>query len=246
MIVIVTVVAAVGCARQELQYTRVTLDGQDAVGVARSGVPLRGVVLFFHGLDRDEKVLDFDEPHRELTATLADAGYAVVAGSAGGNVWGNAASQRMYAELAMQALQHYQADKLFFLTESMGTVAAMNLVAKNKDLNATGVVAINPLLNLNALPPKYFAQAEDANEGASIPSVDPLDLPLQSMGGKRFRFYVTPDDQLVSTPQNANAFEKRFGSVADISIVKCTGQHMDPSCIQGKDIVEWFSSLDPR
>jgi pimeloyl-ACP methyl ester carboxylesterase len=170
----------------------------------------------------------------------------VVAGSAGGNVWGNAASQRMYSDLAVGSAQHYKTDKFFFLAESMGTIAAMNLLAHNKQMNVAGLVGINPLLNLDSMPPKYYQQAQDANAGVPIPEVNPLDLPADSMTGENLRFYVTPDDQLVPTAQNTNAFSKKFGATANISVVKCTGEHMDASCIQGKDIVEWYSSLDPR
>jgi pimeloyl-ACP methyl ester carboxylesterase len=245
-VLIVAVAACVGCNDKQLQYVRMTLGGQDVLGVSRSGVTVQGIVLFFHGMDRDQSVLDFDDAHRELTATLADAGYAVVAGSAGGNVWGNAASQQMYLDLAVGAAEHYRVDKFYFLAESMGTIAAMNLFAHNKVANVAGMVGINPLLNLGSMPPKYYQQAQDANAGVPIPEVNPLDLPAASMAGKNLRFYVTPDDQLVPTPQNANVFEKKFGGAANISTVKCTGEHMDASCIQGKDIVEWYSSLDPR
>lgn len=245
-VVMLAVAACVGCGDNKMQYVRMSLGGQDVLGVSRSGVPIQGIVLFFHGMDRDESVLDFDDSHRELTATLADAGYAVVAGSAGGNVWGNAASQRMYTDLAVGSAQHYRADKFYFLAESMGTIAAMNVLAHNAQMNVAGMVGINPLLNLDSMPSKYYEQAKDANAGVPIAQVNPLDLPANSMAGKNLRFYVTPDDQLVPTEQNTNAFSKKFGATANISVVKCTGEHMDASCIQGKDIVEWYSSLDPR
>jgi hypothetical protein len=42
------------------------------------------------------------------------------------------------------------------------------------------------------------------------------------------------------------AFRARFGEVADISIIECTGAHLDPSCIQPDDIVDWFKKLEYR
>lgn len=242
---VMLIVSSVSCSSDSLEYARETVDDQGTLGVSRPGVPIRGVVVYFHGADRDETVLDFDEPHRELTAMLADAGYAVVASAAGGNSWGNAASQRNYVDLAYGAAEHYGATDIFFITESMGTVAAMNLMAENR-VPVVGLAAINPLLNLDSLPPKYQAQAADANSGDALSSVDPIDFSTESMTGRNMRIYVTPDDQLVRTPENATAFERRFGRVANISVVWCEGEHMDASCIQGRDIVGWFNSLNPR
>ncbi|WP_422745657.1 alpha/beta hydrolase [Mycobacterium sp. WMMD1722] len=230
------------CARQELEYYRLTLDGENAVGVSRKGAEPRGIVLFFHGMDRDETILDVDEPHRELTEALTGAGYVVVASRAGGNVWGNAASRRVYADLAYGSAEHYGVDKLFLLSESMGAIAATNLMAGG-EFNISGMVAINPLLDVRSLEPKYVAQAEDANSDVPISAVNPIDIPVAKMKDEKLRFYVTPDDQLVPTDRNATAFERRYGGVADISTVMCSGEHMDPSCIQGKDIVAWFNSL---
>jgi pimeloyl-ACP methyl ester carboxylesterase len=247
LLVVVTVLAVLvaactGCDRPDLQYYSVTLDGQNALGVSRAGAAPRGIVLFFHGLDRDETILDVDEPHRELTTELTDAGYAVVASAAGGNVWGNAGSRRAYSDLAYGAAQHYGVDKIFFLTESMGTIAATNLMAKS-GIDVSGMAAINPLLDVRSLAPKYYSQARDANSGERMEKVNPIDLPIGMLQGDRMRLYATPDDQLVPTAANTRAFENRFGGVADISTVMCSGEHMDPSCIQGKDIVAWFKSL---
>jgi alpha-beta hydrolase superfamily lysophospholipase len=240
------VASGTGCsAADDVAYSRGTVDGQAVAGVVRGGAPVRGLVVYFHGADRDESILDLDEPHRELTAMLADAGYAVVAGSGGGNAWGNAASQRNYVDLAFGAAEHYGATDIFFITESMGTLAAMNLMAHNR-VPVVGMAAINPLLDVNSMSPKYRAQAVEANSGDALTSVNPVDFTVQSMTGRNVRFYVTPDDRLVPTAQNAAAFQKRFGDVADISIVRCSGEHMDASCIQGKDIISWFSSLSTR
>ena len=78
----------------------------------------------------------------------------------------------------------------------------------------------------------------------SLASVDPMTFAANDFVGKHLRFYVTPTDSLVPTNTNALAFQSRFGSAADISTVSCTGPHLDPSCIQGEDIVKWFSQLE--
>ncbi len=232
--------------RASTRYLRNTIDGQSALGVVRKGVPIRGLVVYFHGLDRSESILELDNAHKELTTTLANAGYAVVSSNAGGNAFGSPASQRNYVALAFDSARHYGTSNVFFIAESMGTVAAINLMAGtgNTGLQVQGMAAINPLLNVYSLGPEYQRIAEDANP--EMRASNPLDLPLETMRGKNLRFYVTPADQLVSTADNSVAFERKFGSVANISVVKCSGEHMDPSCIQGKDIVEWFSSISTQ
>jgi hypothetical protein len=194
-------------------------------------------------LDRDESILDLDDPHRRLIAALADAGFPVVASSAGGNAFGNISSQQNYSALAFGSAERYRATQVFFLAESMGAVAAVNVMANNKSLSVAGLAAISPLLNLGALPAQYRPAAEDANSGVSIFDLSPLGLPAASIRGGNFRFYVTPDDELVPTEDNATAFQRKFGSVANVSMVACSGEHLNPSCIQERDIVGWFKSL---
>lgn len=235
-----------GCSTPEMDYQRTTVDGQDVLAASKPGVMARGVVVFFHGLDRDESILNLDDPHRQLTRELAEAGFPVVASRAGGNAYGSKESQQNYAALTFEAAKHFGVDRVFFIAESMGTVAAVTLMASDKDLPVVGLAAINPLLNLQALPSKYRSAVEYANPGRSIDEMSPLDIPAGSLNGDNLRFYVTPGDRLVPTTDNAAAFEAKFGAIANISIVTCNGEHLDPSCIQGRDIVEWFNSLTPR
>lgn len=243
---LVTGTACFGCSTATAQYQRTIIDGQDVLAATKSGVPVRGVVVYFHGLDRDESILTLDEPHRRLTEDLVEAGFPVVASSAGGNAYGSLKSQENYAALAYDAVKHFGVDKVFFIAESMGTLAAVRLMASDKNLPVVGLAGINPLLNLDALQSKYRSAVEYANPGQSIEELSPFDLPAGSMKAENLRFYVTPDDQLVSTADNAAAFQTKFGGAANISLVTCEGEHLDPSCIQGKDIVAWFNSLMSR
>ncbi|ANW65686.1 hypothetical protein BCA37_20855 [Mycobacterium sp. djl-10] len=237
-------VSAVGCEADGLDTLRLSIDGESALGVHRTGVPVQGLVVFFHGLDRDQSILEADAVHRELTATLTEAGYAVVASSAGGNAFGNTLSQNHYQQLIFGAAEHYRTNQVFFLAESMGTLAAVNLMATNADLGVRGLAAINPLLDTDSLQGGYHAQALSANP--RLNEVNPLRIAPAALAGMDFRFYVTADDALVPTSRNAAAFVRRFGGTSDISVVTCTGEHMDPSCIQGKDIVRWFNNLSRR
>ncbi|MFC8315036.1 alpha/beta hydrolase [Gordonia sp. NPDC057258] len=225
----------------DLTRTRAVVDGEATLSVVDPDVTTRGVVVYFHGLDEDEAILDKDDPHRGLVRELADAGYAVVASRAGGNAFGNTASQANYAELAAWAVDRYRVSDIFFLAESMGAIAAVNLMAEDRDLQPRGLAAIGPALSFEQAPDDYRTAIAEANPDPA--EVDPMRLPVESLRGNNFRFYVSPGDTLVPTSTNADAFRGRFGAVADISIVECTGPHLDASCLQGEDVVTWFSSL---
>jgi hypothetical protein len=207
------------------------------------------LVIFFHGLDTDDYVLTGDEVHKRLTDQLVYAGFAVVASRAGGNAYGNAASQHNYRELARVAVKHYKVADVYLLAESMGTVAAVNLLGTSNLLGSSetfrirGLAAISPVLDLNSAPPGHQADIAKRYRDESLDSVNPMKLPLDSLRGKNMRFYVSHDDSLAATEENAAAFQTRFGSAAKISIVPCKGGELDPSGIQGTDIVRWFTSL---
>lgn len=247
--VLVSVVVASSCARgpaESFDYMRVELRGQAVLGISKRGVKPRGVVVYFHGLDRDQDILTADDPHTHLTNLLTTAGFAVVAGKAGGNAFGNRESQEQYADIAKLASERYKVQNVFFLAESMGTLAAVNLMARAQASRVRGLAAISPALNLESTPPAYKSAVAEAYPEESFIEANPMNFPVNTFQGKHFRFYVTPQDAIVSTKNNSKAFQARFGSAADISIIECTGPHLDPSCIQPDDIVDWFKKLEYR
>lgn len=241
------VIALASCSPQpptELDYMRVSVDGQPTLGIVSRDVTPRGVVIFFHGLDNQEYSLIADEPHKKLTDKLVNAGFAVIASKAGGNAYGNPASQRNYRELARQAVEHYRVENVFLLAESMGAIAAANLLASGDPPKVLGLAAISPVLNLANPPSEHQEAVELSFPDQSVESVNPINLPAQEFQGKRMRIYASPEDSLVTSDVNALAFQARFGDVADISVVSCTGPHGDPSCIQPDDIAKWFTQLE--
>ncbi|TSD95445.1 lysophospholipase [Gordonia rubripertincta] len=245
MTMVALATSTAGCASPAdgLTRTRGVVAGENTLSIWNDAVTTRGVVVYFHGLDRDETILEMDEPHRELTRRLTDAGYVVVASRAGGNAYGNKESQDDYAELAVTAAAQHRVSDVFFLAESMGTVAAVNLMAKRPDLRPRGLAAIGPALNFGAVADDYRPSLLGANPDVS--ETDPMRLPVESLAGQRFRFYVSPDDVLVPTASNADAFRARFGSVADVSMIECSGEHLNSSCVNGGDVVSWFSAIAP-
>lgn len=234
------------CARpvpMDYSYFRVYLDGQPTLGLSKKNKNPTALVVFFHGLDTDEHSPISDASHKKLTDTLLNAGYAVVSSNAGGNAYGNPASRQQYLNLARLAAYHYHVADIYLLAESMGAIAAVDILANPDTLPVRGLVAISPALNLGDAPPPYRKAIEAAYPGQSIDAVSPMNLPPDQLIGKRLRFYASQDDKIVPTADNASAFDDRFGSMASISIVHCSGGHMAAACMQGNDIVRWYRSL---
>lgn len=245
--VAVVVTAATSCAEPHVEkydYLRVYVDGQSTLGLSKRGAPPTRLVIFFHGLDSDEHILTGDAVHQKLTDTLVDNGFAIVASKAGGNAYGNPDSQRDYLELGRVAAHHYRVNDVYLLAESMGTVAAVNVLAAGIGPQIRALAAISPALDLNSAPQQYhFGINAVFPDRRVLERVNPINLPPESVAGRNLRFYASPNDSLVGRDANALAFQARFGSVANISVVECAGGHVDPSCYQGDDIARWFTSL---
>jgi pimeloyl-ACP methyl ester carboxylesterase len=185
-----------------------------------------------------------DPVHKAFTAYLVNAGFAVVSSNAGGNAFGNWPSQKNYLFLGGEAAQHYKTENVFFLAESMGAIAAINLMTSFNTQRVRGIAAINPVLDLASVAPPYASTVAEVYANGSLDSVNPMNLPVGALQGKKLRFYVSQEDPVVPADKNALAFQSRFRSAADISIVECSGQHGNSSCFRGDDVVKWFSQLE--
>ena len=227
----------------DLDYLRVVVDGQDTLGVSQKGHPPKAVVVYFHGLDADEGVIMSDDKHTNFTTALVDKGYAVVASRAGGNAFGNDASRRNYAKLALSARAHYRVQDVYFVAESMGAIAATSLLAATPDPRLRGLVAISPALNLEAVPPQYRSAVQAAYPTEPVGNADPMNLPISDLIGKNIKLYTAQADTQVDTSTNADAFERKFGRSARISVARCSGDHVDPSCFEGPAVATWFDGL---
>jgi pimeloyl-ACP methyl ester carboxylesterase len=248
-LVAVLVASLSSCSKSDpgFEYMRVSVDGQQTLAISKKGVAVRGVVVFFHGLDGDEFTLTSEDAHRAVTEKLVNAGFALTASAAGGNAFGNPGSQENYRQLIQMALAHYGVENVFFLADSMGAIAAMNIYASIDSARIRGLAAFNPLVNLAEEAPKYSQfSAEGYPDSDTFNLSDPMQFPATAFDAKKLRFYVSPSDSVVSADSNALAFQKRFGEGADLTTVECAGQHGDPSCFQGDDVLKWFTSLETR
>ncbi|WP_029116584.1 alpha/beta hydrolase [Mycobacterium sp. URHB0044] len=219
----------------------VPVNGPGTVGLSMSGQPVKGLVVYFHGLDQTARVIRDDEKHRNLFDPMLRAGYAVVAADAGGNAFGNPRSVGSYRRLIAAARQKYGAGPLFFVTESMGTLAALTLISEDADRQVKAMVAVSPLMGLppQAREVKYIAGPWG---GTVPPSADPMTWPPSAFANRAFRLYLPTGDTVVPSGGTGKDFAARFGSVAGVEIVECQGGHVASVCYQGDDVEKWIAA----
>jgi pimeloyl-ACP methyl ester carboxylesterase len=246
LVAMVTSCSNTDAAVEKYDYFRITIDGQQTLGVSGKDKIVRGVVIFFHGLDSDEFSFSTQGVRRDFTAELVDAGFAVVSSDAGGNAFGNPSSRQNYLYLGGEAANHYHTENFFLVAESMGALAAVNLMASLQTLRFRGLAAINPILDMSTIPTQYKTQVDRAYPDGGYEDSNPINLPLDNLRDMKMRFYVSEGDSVVPAAQNALAFKARFGYVSNISVVKCSGGSGDASCFQGQDVVKWFTEVEKR
>src|SRR5438128_2238681 len=96
--VVMTLAACSAAEKGTFEYYRVTIDGEQALGISATNTVTRAVVVFFHGVGGNEFSIS-DPEHLAMTTELVNAGFAVAASRAGGDAFGNPVSQRNYIYL---------------------------------------------------------------------------------------------------------------------------------------------------
>jgi hypothetical protein len=216
--------------------------GPDTLGLKASGQDVKGLIVYFHGSDQSARVIDDDRRHTDYFDPFLRAGYAVVAADAQGNAYGNPKSRADYRRVIAAAKKKYTTGPIFFVAESMGTLAALALVSEDTDHQVKGLAGISPLMGL---PPeaRKVSYVAFAWGGYIPPSANPLVWPPEQFADRHFRLHAATDDNVIPGPASAQAFAAKFGSVADIEIMPCQGGHVALACYQGTHDEEWLSSL---
>ena len=218
------------------------VDGPGTVGLVAAGQPVKGVVVYFHGMDETATTTQSDAKHKSVVDALLRSGYAVVSADAAGNAFGNPASRAAYQSLIRAAQVKYQAPVQFFLATSMGALPALALLRNPEGRQIKGMVGISPLMGI---PP----EGRDINFiraawGGTVPTeADPLSWLPAAFAGKHFELFYSDGDTVVPPKASAPAFIGRFGAVADVRVVTCTGNHVAPDCFRAGDVAAWMGSL---
>jgi hypothetical protein len=245
LVLLVNLVTSCSTKTAEFDYLRIQVDGESVLAVSKRDVLVHGIVVFFHGVDQDEFTVTNDPLYGGLTGELIEAGFAIVSSRAGGNAFTDPARVNNYRQLASVAMQHYRIQNVFLLADSMGAIPAVSLMASDYT-PIRGLAAINPALDVASATPQWPRFREEYPPNPVERSLNPLALPVEDLARANMRFYVTKGDTVVNSTANAQAFKGKFGQVADISIVDCSGGHSDPSCVQPTDVINWFTAMDAR
>ena len=224
------------------QVAEVEVNGPGTLGISESGHDVKGLLVYFHGADQTARVIRDDEKHRNLFDPALRSGYAVVAADAGGNAFGNPASQQQYRRLIAAAREKYGAVPVFFVAESMGALAALRLINEDHDGQVKGMVGVSPLMGI---PPaaRKVAYITGPWGGTVEASADPMTWPPSAFANRAFRLYLPKADTVIPAGATGKDFAAQFGSVATIDIVECEGGHVASPCYQGDDVEKWIGTL---
>jgi alpha-beta hydrolase superfamily lysophospholipase len=220
------------------------IGGQDALAMVPAQDPI-GLVIYAHGVGDDHDVLSMDEKHIEVTERLLAEGYVVAASDAHFDAFGNAASQQDYVALALELAQRYGTSRTFFIAESMGGVAALQILAGDRIPDLLGVAAISPLVDPRVLEGTDLEEPVLAAYGGEFPTGadNPAQLPADAYEGANLRFYLAAEDSVTVSAVNSDPLVERLRDVANVSVVDCDGEHVDSSCFQPDDLADWFGAL---
>ena len=236
----------VGCTHHDTDYS-LTLDdiavgGSGTAGLSVAGRPVKGIAVYFHGADQNARFIRDSEKHRNVFDALLRDGLAVVAADAHGNAFGNPESREDYRRLIAAARARYGIVPLFFIAESMGALAALALISEDKQHDVKGMIGISPLMGL---PPELRSVSFIKGPWhRDVPDAgDPLTWSPEAFAGRSFRLYASQDDTVIPADASATAFANRFGSVASVDVVPCTGGHAASACYQGSGVAKWIDTL---
>lgn len=250
---LVLLLALFGCsafggadAPPEAHVENLVVDGQAALALVPGKTQPRGLVIYLHGFGGNHESLQSADQAGIADRLVAD-GYVVAASDAHFDAFGNAESQQAYVDLARELRDRYSTSRTFLLAESMGTVAALQIVAHDQIPDLVGMVAISGLTDLDTVAGTEFEPLLRQAYGGRLPTgaENPARLSASAFAGTRLRFYVTEGDDLVVSAENATPFVTKVQGVADVSVVQCTGGHVDASCFQPDDIADWLEALSP-
>lgn len=234
-----TVVVSCSSPDTEFEYLRLQVDGQPTLAITKKDIFIRGVVIYFHGTDDDEFALTSGDARSRMTENLVNAGFAVVSSRAGGNAFTSPQTLQNYRELGSMAIQHYRIENVYLLAESAGAIPAVNLLASS----------FTPIRGLAAVRPAFgvpdnsvFSSTTEEPVAPALPVADPMTMPPDSLHNRHVRLYVSEDDPQTEVA-DANAFAERYERSANVSTVDCSGGSAESQCLQGDDIVKWFTQL---
>lgn len=236
------VVVLAGCAAPNRDGTPgemgATLETGEAGGyrytlLVPQSCPAAALCLYVGGVGETEDAPTRDPLKREVERALLAGGYAVAASAAGNNAWGHPDAVAGYAAMVDHLRPRF--GRVVILSQSMGGLAGLNLLARRDDIRDW--YGIYPVCSLPAMwddgRGRFAGDIRRRFGGEDFAGADPLALPPDAFRGKRLRLAASYEDTVVP---RADHGDRLIGAV----VVPCTGDHGDPSHFRPADVVEFF------
>ena len=141
--------------------------GPDNVAITVPAKPNGTLVVAAHGHGGTVDEWQTGAAQSGVRDALLGAGYSIATSDAGGNVWGAPASVKAYEDLYEWAANQVHTDDVVLLGQSMGGLAALQLVGH---IPAKAFVGVYPVCNLASMTDKFptFRQAWPAGAPAAL------------------------------------------------------------------------------
>lgn len=216
--------------------------GGQGAWIAVPPIPAKALVLYVHSFTTDRSAITYHQ-RKAFTEALLGRGFVVLSSDAHGDAWGDPASQADYVSLAAAGTARFGALPTFIVSESMGGVAGLDLVANHAIPRLRGWVGIVPVVDLLAADRKagFRASIAKAYKGDPPAAASPANLPAADLASTPLRFYLSQGDAVVPPAQHAEPLIARLPQSV-VTRVTCTGPHADPTCFQGADVAQWMTA----
>ena len=242
--------------------TKANLDATTTLTPTVSGEPCRisfladtktteakTLVLYFHGSSETQDT-PFTGLGSNITNKLIQEGYIVASSFAGGNAWGNQASQDDYYDLYAYINGLYNITRVVFIGQSMGGLASLNLLASNRISKCYAWYGVYPVTNLNEayFNEGFIAPIEAAygftgssNYAAATAGFDPQLTTTSLFAEKTYDMTASPDDTLIFKTTNSDLFKTKINSVAfRATVIQASGAHGDASHFLPNNVLKSF------
>lgn len=210
------------------------------------------VLLYCHGSGGDDQSAFSTNLNAGVVQDMALAlGFIVASPSlAGQSTMGNSAALDTVQELLAYTRAQFTTGKVVVHGQSMGSLAALLLIALRGEAGVSGWLGTYPVTNLADAANTWGTSFMGPSYGVSAPGTtssvdyatktaghDPQLYPASAYAGLRFRAYASAADTTVSKTQNTDLFISKVAPVArEASVYTATGPHGDASHFQLRDI----------
>lgn len=192
------------------------------------------LAMIFHGAGGDAA------SHGFIEGTLSTAGYIVAMSDGSAPVhMGNEAAVDEYARLYRYCRDRLPIGPVVVVSESMGGLAGLNLIAQQAVPRPAAWLAYFPATNLRALydltpdnatniRTAYGIAPDGSDYAARTAGHDPNLRPVDDFGGIPMLVFHSPDDTIVPKTSNVDLLMPRIGGrAAEATVVVTSGDHGD-------------------